>query len=50
MRFPTNDRGAWLSKVGVTAKIRSYTIGNPLVAETMIRYDPGVGLNDRSGA
>jgi uncharacterized protein (DUF302 family) len=45
MRFLTNDHGAWMSKVGVDAKIRSYTIGNPLVAQTMITYDPGVGLN-----
>jgi uncharacterized protein (DUF302 family) len=29
----------------MNAKIRSYIIGNPLVARTMIAYDPGVGLN-----
>ena len=45
MRFLTNDHGAWMSRVGVQAKIRAYTIGNPLVAQTMIRHDPGVGLN-----
>ena len=45
MRFLTNDHGAWLSKVGVAAKIRAYTIGNPLIAQTMITHDPGVGLN-----
>jgi uncharacterized protein (DUF302 family) len=45
MRFLTNDHGAWLAKVGVQAKIRLYTIGNPLVAQTMIMHDPGVGLN-----
>lgn len=45
MRFLTNDHGAWMAKVGQQAKIRSYTIGNPLVAQTMITHDPGVGLN-----
>jgi uncharacterized protein (DUF302 family) len=45
MRFLTNDHGAWMSRVGVQAKIRSYTIGNPLVVQTMITHDPGVGLN-----
>ena len=45
MIFLTNDHGAWMSRVGVQAKIRSYTIGNPLVAQTMITHDPGVGLN-----
>ena len=45
MRFLTNDHGAWMARVGVQAKIRSYTIGNPLVAQTMITHDPGVGLN-----
>jgi uncharacterized protein (DUF302 family) len=45
MRFLTNDHGAWMSRVGVQAKIRSYIIGNPLIAQTMMRHDPGVGLN-----
>jgi uncharacterized protein (DUF302 family) len=45
MRFLTNDHGAWLSRVGVQARIRSYIIGNPLIAQTMIAHDPGVGLN-----
>lgn len=45
MRFLTNDHGAWMSKMGMKAKIRSYIIGNPLVAQTMIAHDPGVGLN-----
>ncbi|MFH1558068.1 MAG: DUF302 domain-containing protein, partial [Pseudomonadota bacterium] len=43
--FLTNDHGAWMARVGVDAKIRSYIIGNPLVARTMITHDPGVGLN-----
>jgi uncharacterized protein (DUF302 family) len=45
MRFLTNDHGAWMSRVGVEAKIRSYVIGNPLIAQTMITHDPAVGLN-----
>ncbi|MFG1461613.1 DUF302 domain-containing protein [Xanthobacter sp. DSM 24535] len=45
MRFLTNDHGAWMARVGADAKIRSYIIGNPLVARTMITHDPGVGLN-----
>jgi uncharacterized protein (DUF302 family) len=45
MRFLTNDHGAWMSRVGVQAKIRSYIIGNPLIAQTMITHEPGVGLN-----
>ncbi|MEI9924848.1 MAG: DUF302 domain-containing protein [Bradyrhizobium sp.] len=45
MRFLTNDHGAWMSRVGVDARIRSYIIGNPLIAQTMMRHDPGVGLN-----
>ncbi len=45
MRFLTNDHGAWMGRMGTDAKIRSYVIGNPLVAQTMITHDPGVGLN-----
>jgi uncharacterized protein (DUF302 family) len=45
MRFLTNDHGAWMSRVGVEAKIRSFIIGNPLIAQTMIIHDPAVGLN-----
>jgi hypothetical protein len=40
MRFLTNDHGDWLSRMGVEARIRSYIIGNPLIA-----HDPAVGLN-----
>jgi uncharacterized protein (DUF302 family) len=45
MRFLVNDHGAWLAKIGVTARIRAYVLGNPLLARTMITHDPGVGLN-----
>ena len=46
MRFHTIDHGAWLQDLGYSAKARMYTIGNPLIARTMIKYDLGVGLND----
>jgi uncharacterized protein (DUF302 family) len=45
MRFLTVDHGAWLSRTGVVAKARMYTIGNPLIARTMIAHDLGAGLN-----
>jgi len=45
MRFADFDHGAWLAKLGRSARIRSYILGNPLVARTMIVHDPGVGLN-----
>ena len=45
MRFAAFDHGAWLAKFGHSAKIRSYVLGNPLVARTMIVHDAGVGLN-----
>jgi Domain of unknown function DUF302 len=45
MRFLTNNHGAWISRVGVEAEVRSYIIGNPLIGQTMITYDPAVGLN-----
>ena len=47
MRFQTIDHGAWLSALGIIAgaKARLYTIGNPLIARTMIKHDLGVGLS-----
>ena len=45
MRFLTNDDGASMGRMGADAEVRSYVIGNPLVAQTMITHDPGVGLN-----
>ena len=45
MRFLIVDHGAWLARVGVNAKARMYTIGNPLIAQTMIKHDLGAGLN-----
>jgi hypothetical protein len=34
-----------LARIGLDAKARMYTIGNPLIARTMIQHDLGVGLN-----
>jgi uncharacterized protein (DUF302 family) len=45
MRFHTIDHGAWLAALGSSGKARMYTIGNPLIARTMMKYDLGVGLN-----
>ncbi len=45
MRFLMLDHGAWLTFNGQQAKCRLYTLGNPLIARTMLRHDIGVGLN-----
>jgi uncharacterized protein (DUF302 family) len=46
MQFLLVDHGAWLPHVGISRKkARMYTIGNPLIAETMLKYDVRVGLN-----
>ena len=45
MRFLTVDHGAWLARMGVNAKARMYTIGNPLIAHTMLKHDIAAGLN-----
>jgi len=45
MRFLTVDHGAWLKHIGMIAKAKMYTIGNPLIARTMIKFDLGAGLN-----
>jgi uncharacterized protein (DUF302 family) len=45
MRFHTIDHGTWLAALGSSGKARMYTIGNPLIARTMIKHDLGVGLN-----
>src|SRR5260370_38824273 len=38
MRFLTVDHGAWLARIGLNAKARMYTIGNPLIARTMLKH------------
>jgi len=45
MRFFTADHGAWMARVGLNAKARMYTIGNPLIARTMLEHDIAAGLN-----
>jgi uncharacterized protein (DUF302 family) len=45
MRFLTVDHGAWLTRIGLDAKARMYTIGNPLIAQTMLKHDIAAGLN-----
>jgi uncharacterized protein (DUF302 family) len=45
MRFLTVDHGAWLTRIGLSAKARMYTIGNPLIARTMLEHDTAAGLN-----
>jgi len=46
MRFLTLDHGAWMKKFeGGAAKARMYTIGNPLIARTMLRHEIAAGLN-----
>jgi uncharacterized protein (DUF302 family) len=45
MRFLTVNHGAWLARIGLNAKARMYTIGNPLIARTMLEHDIAAGLN-----
>jgi uncharacterized protein (DUF302 family) len=45
IRFLTVDHGAWMARVGLKARARMYTIGNPLIARTMLEHDIAAGLN-----
>ncbi|QAY96588.1 hypothetical protein CWB41_13315 [Methylovirgula ligni] len=45
MRFQLFDHGGWLGLYGIHAKCRLYILGNPLIAETMLRHDIRAGLN-----
>jgi uncharacterized protein (DUF302 family) len=45
MRFLDIDHGAWLSLIGPPSRCKLYTLGNPLVAHTMLKHDLGVGLH-----
>jgi len=45
MRFLTVDHGGWMSHYGSTARSRMYTIGNPLIARTMLQHGVAAGLN-----
>lgn len=45
MRFLTVDHGAWMARVGLNARAKMYTIGNPLIARTMLEHHIAAGLN-----
>jgi uncharacterized protein (DUF302 family) len=45
MRFLGLDHGAWLRLYAINEKCRTYTLGNPLIAVTMLKHDIRVGLN-----
>jgi uncharacterized protein (DUF302 family) len=45
MRFLDIDHGAWMTRIGLTARCKLYILGNPLIARTMLKHDLGVGLN-----
>ncbi len=45
MRFLDIDHGAWLSRIGLSARCKLYILGNPLIARTMLEHDLGVGLH-----
>ena len=44
-RFLTIDHGDWLTKLGQPSKCIMYTLGNPLVAITMLEHDIEAGLD-----
>jgi uncharacterized protein (DUF302 family) len=45
MRFLVLDHGAWLKLYDVKTRSRLYTLGNPLIAKTMLSHDLGAALN-----
>jgi uncharacterized protein (DUF302 family) len=45
MLFHVIDHGAWMRALGLDARSRMYTIGNPLIARTMTKFDAAVGLH-----
>jgi uncharacterized protein (DUF302 family) len=45
-RFLTVDLGSWLSRFrGIPAQARVYAVGNPLIAETMVRQELAAWMN-----
>ena len=42
--FDEIDHGAWLQRYGLSLKSLRWIFGNPLIAETIIRYDATAGL------
>jgi uncharacterized protein (DUF302 family) len=45
MRFFTVDHGAWAELEGIRFRARLYTMGNPLIAMTMLKHEVAAGLN-----
>ncbi len=45
MRFLSLNHGGFLTLMGFPAKVRQYTIGNPMIAATMLLHDIGAALN-----
>src|SRR5215471_16913444 len=45
MRFFTADHGTWAALEGMRFRARMYTIGNPLIAMTMLKHEVAAGLN-----
>lgn len=45
MRFLVLDHGDWLKLYGIETRSRLYIVGNPLIADTMLKHDLGVALN-----
>ncbi|ARO54081.1 hypothetical protein B2G69_07940 [Methylorubrum zatmanii] len=45
MSFLPVDHGKWLSWVGIEGKCVMFVLGNPLIAQTMMRHSMAVGLN-----
>jgi uncharacterized protein (DUF302 family) len=45
MRFLSLNHSGFLTLMGAPAKVRQYTIGNPLIAATMLQHDVGAALN-----
>jgi uncharacterized protein (DUF302 family) len=39
------EHGPWLARMGIGGRASMYTIGNPLIAQTMIRHNIEVGLD-----
>lgn len=44
-RFQTIDHGKWVTMYGKPTKFIQFTLGNPLIAITMIRHDVEAGLD-----
>ncbi len=45
VRFLTIDHGGWMARYGSDARFLMYTLGNPLIAVTMLRHSVAAGLN-----